>query len=147
MDGDLPQHPPLKENTVRTSILALAGLCTALLAGSLPAEAQKPAAKAPAKAGAKPTAKYDESKLAALEAKLKKSPNDARLKSEVAEASYQVGYYIEYQKAGLSPREKYRPALKLYRRALELNPQHAQAKKEKEQIENIYKQMGMPIPQ
>jgi tetratricopeptide (TPR) repeat protein len=101
----------------------------------------------PAAAKAAPTAKYDEAKLAALEAKLAKAPKDAKLKSEVAEANYQVGYYIEYKKPGLSPREKYRPALKLYRRALELNPKHAKASFEKKQIEDIYKGMGMPIPQ
>jgi tetratricopeptide (TPR) repeat protein len=101
----------------------------------------------PAAAKAAPAAKYDEAKLAALEAKLAKAPKDAKLKSEVAEANYQVGYYIEYKKPGLSPREKYRPALKLYRRALELNPKHAKASFEKKQIEDIYKGMGMPIPQ
>lgn len=85
---------------------------------------------------------YDEA-----EAKLAKNPNDAKLKLAVADAAYEAGRYIEYDKPGLAPREKYRPALKLYRRALELNPDHKEAAKEKEQIENIYTQMGMPIPQ
>lgn len=128
---------------MRTLLLLLAAaVCGSVLAVG-PARAAKPAAKnAPS-----PAHKYDEKQLAELEAKLKKSPKEGKLKSEVAEASYQVGYFIEYGKPGLSPREKYRPALKLYRRALELNPKHAGAKKEKDQIEAIYKQMGMPIPQ
>lgn len=81
-----------------------------------------------------------------LEAKLAKNAGDAKLKSATAEAAYEAGHYIEYDKPGLSPREKYRPALKLYNRALELNPKHAKAAMEKKQIEDIYEQMGMPIP-
>lgn len=87
-----------------------------------------------------------EEKYAALEAKLAKKAGDSELKTAVAEAAYQAGYYIEYDKPGLTPREKYRPALKLYNRALALNPKHELAAKEKTQIENIYTQMGMPIP-
>jgi hypothetical protein len=133
------------DTAMRFSTMVLAaGLLT--VAGSALAQKMKqgkPAAK-PAAAAA---AKYDEAKLTALEAKLAKSPKDAKLKLQVAEASYQVGHYVEYDKPGLTPREKYRGALKLYRRALALNPAHKQAKAEKDQIEAIYKQMGMPIPQ
>lgn len=87
-----------------------------------------------------------EKKLVDLEAKLAKSPEDAKLKKEVAAAAYDAGHYIEYDKPGLMPREKYRPALKLYNRALELDPKHEKAAFEKKQIEDIYQQMGMPIP-
>jgi hypothetical protein len=87
-----------------------------------------------------------EKKLADLEAKLAKKPEDAKLKKEVAAAAYEAGHYIEYDKPGLMPREKYRPALKLYNRALELDPKHEKAAAEKKQIEDIYQQMGMPIP-
>jgi tetratricopeptide (TPR) repeat protein len=120
-----------------TALALAAGLC-AVWGGAAYA------AKAPAKPAAAKT--YDEAALKGLEAKLAKNPKDAKLKSEVAEANYQVGYYIEYKKPGLTPREKYRPALKHYRRALELNPSHASAAREKKQIEDIYTQMGMPIP-
>jgi hypothetical protein len=88
-----------------------------------------------------------ERKYEAAEAKLAKKPEDTKLKTAVAAAAYAAGHYIEYDKPGLSPREKYRPALKLYRRALEFEPTHAKAKFEKEQIEKIYEGMGMPIPQ
>ena len=127
---------------MRLSTLTLAAalvLGTGLAAGAAP--------KAPAKPAASAAGKYDEAGLKALEAKLAKNPKDAKLKSQVAEANYQVGHYIEYDKPGLLPREKYRGALKLYRRALALNSEHAKAKFEKDQIESIYKQMGMPIPQ
>ncbi len=49
--------------------------------------------------------------------------------------------------ATLSPRDKYRPALKYYRKVLEINPKNQEAAKNKKQIEDIYVQMGMPIPQ
>lgn len=88
----------------------------------------------------------EEKNFTALEAKLAKNPDDAKLKKETAAAAYEAGHYIEYDKPGLMPREKYRPSLKLYRRALELDPKHAKAAFEAKQIEDIYKQMGMPVP-
>jgi tetratricopeptide (TPR) repeat protein len=128
---------------MRLSILALAaGLSLIPVTASLAGPHVKPAA-AKSAAGVKDP----EARLAALEAKLAKAPKDAKLKTETAEAAFQAGYYIEYKKPGLSPREKYRPALKLYRRALELNPKHVEAAKEKKQIEDIYQGMGMKIPQ
>jgi hypothetical protein len=126
---------------MRSTVLAL----TLGLAALVPAFSGPAYATAPAKAPAAAAPKYDETKLKALEAKLAKSPKDAKLKSEVAEANYQVGYQMEYN-SSLSPREKYRGALAKYRRALALNPKHAKAAKEKDQIEAIYKQMGMPVP-
>jgi tetratricopeptide (TPR) repeat protein len=108
--------------------------------------------KAPAKAAAKGTdgakaaaGKMDEAKVAALEAKLAKSPKDAKLKMEVAEAHYQVGH-ATMTNADLPPRQKYRPALKHFNRTLELNPKHAAAAAEKKLIEDVYKSMGMPVP-
>lgn len=126
---------------MRVSVLVMAaGLCLAApLAGF--AAKEKPATKPAAAA-----AKYDEAKLKALEAKLAKSPKDAKLKAEVAEANFQVGYTMEYDD-NLPPRVKYPGALKKFNRALELNPKHAKAAAEKAQIENIYKSMGRPVPQ
>lgn len=99
--------------------------------------------KPPARGAA---AKYDAAKLKTLEAKLAKNPKDAKLALEVAEANYQVGHAMMYDET-LPPRQKYRPALKHFRRAMELNPKHAKAAADRKQIEDIYKQMGMPIPQ
>jgi hypothetical protein len=80
-----------------------------------------------------------------LAAQYKKKPN-AKLKTQLAQAWYEYGHARMYDQA-LSPRQKYRPALKAFREALKFNPQHKQAKTEKETIENIYRQMGMPVPQ
>lgn len=122
---------------MRVSAYLLAG-CIALggVAAS-PAHAAKPAAAA---------AKYDEAKLTALEAKLAKNPKDAKLKAEVAEASYQVGHTMMLN-PNLPPRLKYRGALKHFRRTLALNPKHPKAAAEKKTIEDVYKSMGMPVPE
>lgn len=48
--------------------------------------------------------------------------------------------------ANLSPKKKYRTALQRYRRVLELDPNNKEAAENKQQIEDIYKSMGMPIP-
>ncbi|MCI0448502.1 MAG: hypothetical protein L0Y79_01800 [Chlorobi bacterium] len=53
--------------------------------------------------------------------------------------------YLMFE-ANLSPKKKYRPALKRYRRVLELDPGNKEAMENKRQIEEIYEQMGMPIP-
>ena len=115
------------------SLLASAGAAMAM------EKASKPATKSVA------AAKYDEAKLKALEVKLAKKPSDAKLKSETAEANFQVGYAMMIND-NLPPRMKYPGALKLYRRALVLNPKHAKAAENKKMIEDIYKQMGRPVP-
>ncbi len=54
--------------------------------------------------------------------------------------------YLMFE-ANLSPKKKYRPALKRYRRVLELDPNNKEAQENKQQIEDIYKSMGMEIPE
>ncbi len=129
------------ETRIVVGLLAVSLLVPAV--GARAAEAAKPAAKP---AAAKAAAKYDEAKLKALEAKLAKSPKDAKLKTEVAEANYQVGHAMMLN-PNLPPRQKYRGALKLFRRSLELNPKHVGSAADKKQIEDVYKGMGMPIPE
>lgn len=82
---------------------------------------------------------------AKLESELKKKPKDAKLKSKTAEATYQAGHKMMLSPK-LPPRVKYRGALKLFRRTLQLDPKHKKAAEEKKTIEDIYQQMGMPIP-
>ena len=53
--------------------------------------------------------------------------------------------YLMFE-ANLSPKKKYRTALKRYRRVLELDPGNQEAMENKKQIEDIYTQMGMPVP-
>lgn len=100
--------------------------------------AEEPHSKDPAVAKA-------EAEAAKLDKQLKAKPKDAALKMKTAEAYFKAGHTLEYSDK-LSPRTRYRGALKLYKRTLELNPKHAEAAKEKKQIEDIYKQMGMPVP-
>src|SRR5436305_603920 len=75
-----------------------------------------------------------ESAAEKLDKQLKAKPKDSALKMKVAEAYYKAGFTLEYSKA-LGSKTRYRGALKLYRKALALNPKHAAATKEKNQIE------------
>jgi hypothetical protein len=79
-----------------------------------------------------------------LAAQYKKKPN-AKLKTQTAQAWYEYGHARMYDNA-LTPPNKYRPALKAFNEALKLNPNHKQARADKETIESIYKQLGMPVP-
>ncbi len=69
-----------------------------------------------------------------------------KMKKEVIEKCMAAGKYLEFE-ANLPAREKYRPALMYYRKVLELDPDNGEAQKNKKEIEDIYVQMGMPIPQ
>ena len=121
---------------MRFAAFALAaGLCVAVPAATFAQAKTKPAA----------AKKYDEAQLKALEAKLAKSPKDAKLKTEVAEANYQVGHTMMMNPA-LRPMIKYPGALKKFNRTLALNPKHAKAAADKKMIEDIYRSMGRPIP-
>lgn len=48
--------------------------------------------------------------------------------------------------ANLTPRKKYRPAYKRYKRVLELDAENEEATHNKVLIEDIYSQMGMEVP-
>lgn len=67
-------------------------------------------------------------------------------KKQLIEKHLAAGNYLMF-KANLHPKKKYAPALKHYRRVLELDPANDEAKTNKEQIEMIYESMGRPIPQ
>ncbi len=130
---------------LRRILPALAGLALAVLC--LPSIAQQPPfAGGGAMAGATDPA-VDKLKAAAakLEKQLKAKPKDAKLKMQTAEANYKAGHAMMFS-APLPPRVKYRGALVHFRRALELNPKHKLAAEEKKTIEDIYTQMGMPVP-
>ena len=129
---------------MRYCVIALC-LCTLLGA---PAIAQQPpfAGAALEPHSKDPAVVKAEAAADKLDKQLKAKPKDAALKMKVAEAFYQAGHTLEYS-TKLGSKTRYRGALKHYRRALALNPKHAGALKEKQQIEAIYQQMGMPIPQ
>jgi hypothetical protein len=85
-------------------------------------------------------------KVSDLEAAYAKNPSDAATKKQLVAATYEYGHTVMTD-PDLSPRIKYRTALKEFRRVLVLDPNHKQAASEKEMIESIYRQMGRPIPQ
>ena len=105
-----------------------------------------PGGKMPAAADIDPQVKRLEQAAARLEKQLKAKPRDAKLKAAAADAFFKAGYASEYSKTSLPPAVRYRTALKHYRKALAYNPKHEKAKKEKAQIEMIYRQMGRPVP-
>jgi hypothetical protein len=74
-----------------------------------------------------------------------KDKSDANKRNAIAK-NLAAGNYMMFD-ANVPPKEKYRPALKYYRRVLELDPKNDEAEKNKTRIEEIYTQMGMPIPQ
>jgi tetratricopeptide (TPR) repeat protein len=71
----------------------------------------------------------------------KSGDKDAQIKSYMEFANYMMFT------ANVPPRAKYRPALKMYRKVLALDPKNDEAIKNKAQIEEIYKMMGRDVPQ
>ncbi|MFZ4508137.1 MAG: hypothetical protein ACOYON_10640 [Fimbriimonas sp.] len=86
-----------------------------------------------------------EKQYVAAKASYTKKPKDAKLKKAYIEATVKFGT-ATMTNASLSPREKYAPALRLYREALKLDPTNKEAANNKKMIEDIYVQMGRPIP-
>ncbi|MBI5403933.1 MAG: hypothetical protein HY959_11075 [Ignavibacteriae bacterium] len=79
-----------------------------------------------------------------FESTFKKSSSEENKKSLV-EKHMAAGVYLMYQ-ANLNPKKKYGPALKHFKRVLELDPNNKEAISNKMQIEDIYNSMGRPIP-
>jgi tetratricopeptide (TPR) repeat protein len=79
------------------------------------------------------------------DARYEKSKSDSDKKATV-EKQMAAANYLMFQAESLTPKKKYRPALKRYKRVLELDPSNKEAAANKKQIEDIYQQMGMPIP-
>lgn len=75
----------------------------------------------------------------------KETPND-NTKAAAVKKSMEAAMYLMYD-AQLPPRDKYKPALKYFRIVLKLDPDNAEAKVNKEKIEEIYESMGKPIPE
>jgi len=79
-----------------------------------------------------------------FESTFKKSNTEENKKSLV-EKHMAAGVYLMYQ-ANLNPKKKYGPALKHFKRVLELDPNNKEAISNKMQIEDIYNSMGRTIP-
>lgn len=78
------------------------------------------------------------------DAKYMKSKSDVD-KKEAVTKQLSAANYLMFE-ANLAPKKKYRPALKRYKRVLELDPNNQEAAANKKQIEDIYQSMGMPVP-
>lgn len=99
-----------------------------------------------AEAQAKIKAGKFEEALSVLDPLHKANPKDAEVNKTLAEAHLKYGDSFMYNE-NLPPRQKYAPALKQYRAVVGLDPNNKDAKGKITLIENIYKQMGRPIPQ
>jgi len=80
------------------------------------------------------------------DAKYKKTKSEADKKDAIIK-QMQAANYLMNQAESISQKVKYRSALKRYRRVLELDPNNEEAKGNKKIIEDIYTQMGRPIPE
>ena len=89
--------------------------------------------------------KYDDA-IVALEKAHKADPKSADVQKTFAAAYVGQGDTFMYNDA-LPPRMKYPQALKSYRKALEYDKTNKQATAQIKTIEDIYKQMGRPVPQ
>ena len=85
-------------------------------------------------------------RIRALNAKVKAAPKDRDASTELATLVYLKGRTFMLSDK-LPPRVRYPEALKQFRRALKLDPTLAAATEDKDQIEAIYKQMGRPVPE
>jgi tetratricopeptide (TPR) repeat protein len=127
------------------AVLTLTGAIFTL--SSLPANAQGTAPVAGGAAGDKdPAVDKLEAEAAKLAKQSKAKPKDTKLRAKAAEAYYVAGH-TSMVSPKLGPKAKYRGALKFFRKALEIDPKHKKSADEKKMIEDIYKQMGRPIPQ
>jgi len=97
-------------------------------------------AQAKVKAG-----KFEEA-IAILDPLHKANPKDAEVNAALAGAHLKYGDSFMYNES-LPPRQRYAPALKQYREVLVYDPANKDAKTKIDLIENIYKQMGRPVPQ
>jgi hypothetical protein len=107
--------------------------------------APQPGVPAAAPAGA-PAAAPSEERLAALQEAYDRNPSDAKTKAELVEVLLAGGNYFMYTDE-VDRKVKYRKALALYRRAEKLVPGNETAREGIEQIEAIYKQMNLPVPE
>jgi Tfp pilus assembly protein PilF len=84
-------------------------------------------------------------KHAAAKTAFTKKPKDAKVKKAYVDANVALG--LQYTYAGsVDRKEKYKLALKYLREALKHDPQNKEAKPMHDQIVNIYKSMGRPVP-
>jgi hypothetical protein len=74
-----------------------------------------------------------------------KDKNTEENKKTLVEKHMAAGKHLMFE-ANLNPKKKYGPALKHFKRVLELAPNNQEAMNNRLQIEDIYNSMGRPIP-
>ena len=104
------------------------------------AEPAKPATNTPTMTVAQANQNYK-----AAEAAYLKTPKNAARKKSFAEAAAQLGRSTMLDQS-IPPARRYPAALRHYRKALSLDPKNKVALADKKQIEDVYKQMGRPVP-
>ncbi|MEZ0326168.1 MAG: hypothetical protein ACAH95_09690 [Fimbriimonas sp.] len=116
----------------------------ALLVTSL-AVAQPYAGVQKATAEDKKTLAAKEKAYASAKAMYVKKPNDAKVKKAYAAAAANYGYESMISPV-LDRSVKYRQALRLFREAMKIEPNHPLAKPASDKIIQIYKSLGRPVP-
>lgn len=131
--------------------LWIAVAAVAIMAVAVPVSAQNAPYAGGAQAGKgiditpDPKAAKMEAAVLKMEKDFKAKAKDAKLKASLVKSSYELGSYL-MKESTLGPRVKYRGALKYFAKTLALDPKHKEAAADKKTIEDIYKQMGMPVP-
>lgn len=69
------------------------------------------------------------------------NPKNAKLKKAYVFDTVKLGMHLMYSTA-LPPKDKYKPALELFKEALKLDPKNQDAKKAAAQIEEIYRMIA-----
>ncbi len=92
----------------------------------------------------KELAKMEKDQKSAKAAYLK-SKNNVKVKKKYVAATVKLGT-ASMESEALDRKVKYAKALRLYREALKADPNNAEAKNNKQLIEDIYRSMHRPIP-
>lgn len=81
-----------------------------------------------------------------VEAQLKKTPKDEKVKKNYVEQAYKYGHTVMVGRDKLRPAIQYRASLALFRKALAVDPKHKASLNEKKMIEDIYATMPGGVP-
>lgn len=84
-------------------------------------------------------------KQAAAKTAFEKNPSDEKLKKGYVDSSVALGIQYTYAET-VDRKEKYKLALQYLKEALKQDPEHKDAKATHDQIVDIYKSMGRPVP-
>lgn len=137
---------------MKRMMMAFSALVAIVSLGTVTAVAGPPAQTPSANPATEQAQRQELAKIRSAEALYKrtkaaytKNPQDAKAKKAYIDATVSLGNVVMFSPA-LAPRQKYPRALALYREALKLDPKNKTALANKKTIEDIYRQMGRPIP-